>query len=369
MGWRTAIRSTAVSMGGVPPRRQPVLRSIRRRGSRPAVLAVSVAMAGLAAGCASSTVSGGGSGSSGTDTSFFHGKTITMIISDSPGGGFDTDGRLVAKYLGQQLHATVVSVNQAAAGGLVALNNVATAKPDGLTLEITDYNGILSYLGKDPGVHYDPVKFGYIGRFDADPRVLLASAKGPYKSIQDVIKSANVRYAGEGPSDTLLGRVMSSALRTKQIKYILGYDGTSAVQLAVQRGDANVYQVGYTAAQIPVKAGTMRALLVVGDNPTPALPGIPNLSAIVKGNPLVAAQSKIIDLGRYFVTGPGVPQSRVNALRQAFQAIMHNPAFHKEAAHLQQPLAFQSGSSLQKAITDTMNNVPSAFRNVLKASS
>jgi tripartite-type tricarboxylate transporter receptor subunit TctC len=66
----------------------------------------------------------------------FEGKTITVLISSSTGGGTDTTGRLVAQFLPKYLPGNPQTIvqNMPEGGGTIANNHFANAKPDGLTL-------------------------------------------------------------------------------------------------------------------------------------------------------------------------------------------------------------------------------------------
>src|SRR5258707_10595763 len=69
--------------------------------------------------------------------SFYDGKTITMLISTSPGGATDVAGRLLTRHLGKYVpgHPNIIAQNMAGAGGIVAANYLYNvAKPDGLTV-------------------------------------------------------------------------------------------------------------------------------------------------------------------------------------------------------------------------------------------
>lgn len=56
--------------------------------------------------------------------SFYDGKTITLIISTSPGGATDVAGRLAARYLGKYIpgHPNIIAQNMPGAGGIVSAN-------------------------------------------------------------------------------------------------------------------------------------------------------------------------------------------------------------------------------------------------------
>ena len=66
---------------------------------------------------------------------FFKGKTMTYIVATSPGGGYDTYARLIAKYMEKYLPVSNIIVkNVPGAGHIIGANQLYAAKPDGLTI-------------------------------------------------------------------------------------------------------------------------------------------------------------------------------------------------------------------------------------------
>ncbi len=68
-------------------------------------------------------------------TDFFKGKTMTYIVATSPGGGYDTYARLIAKHMEKYLPVGKIIVkNVPGAGHIIGANQLYAAKPDGLTI-------------------------------------------------------------------------------------------------------------------------------------------------------------------------------------------------------------------------------------------
>ena len=66
---------------------------------------------------------------------FFDGKTVTYIVATAPGGGYDTNGRLVAEYMQKHLPgSTFIVQNMPGAGHLIGTNYIYASEPDGLTI-------------------------------------------------------------------------------------------------------------------------------------------------------------------------------------------------------------------------------------------
>src|SRR3954469_839578 len=76
-----------------------------------------------------------------SEQAFFAGKTVRFVVGFGPGGGYDAYARMLAPYLSKNLGATVIVENRPGAGGLVALNGVYMAPPDGLTIMIVNGTG------------------------------------------------------------------------------------------------------------------------------------------------------------------------------------------------------------------------------------
>src|SRR5262244_2558755 len=65
----------------------------------------------------------------------FKGKTITYIVATSPGGGYDTYGRMIALYMQKYLPGSRIIVkNVPGAGNIIGANEIYAARPDGLTI-------------------------------------------------------------------------------------------------------------------------------------------------------------------------------------------------------------------------------------------
>src|SRR4029434_9185812 len=100
------------------------------------------------------------------DKPVYEGKTIRFIIASGPGGGTDTAGRLVARYLPKYLpgNPKIIIQNMGGGGGTIANNYFASeVKPDGLTLMQDSSSSVASFVRGGPSIKYDPRKFRLIG--------------------------------------------------------------------------------------------------------------------------------------------------------------------------------------------------------------
>jgi hypothetical protein len=88
------------------------------------------------------------------EKAFYAGKTVRMVVGAGVGGGYDIFSRLIAPYLARTLAATVIVENQPGAGGLVALNRLYAAAPDGLQSGSTALPRLAQLIG-DQAARFD----------------------------------------------------------------------------------------------------------------------------------------------------------------------------------------------------------------------
>ena len=105
-------------------------------------------------------------GASASAEDFYKGKTIRWIVGASPGGGYDTYTRLIARYIGKHIpgNPDTLVQNMPGAGMLIAANYIyKRAKPDGLTIGLFNNALIMSKGLGDPLIKIDFRKMGWVG--------------------------------------------------------------------------------------------------------------------------------------------------------------------------------------------------------------
>jgi tripartite-type tricarboxylate transporter receptor subunit TctC len=153
------------------------------------------------------------------DADYFKGKTLTYIVATGPGGGYDTYGRLIARYLQKYLTGSRVLVrNLPGAGHIVGANTIYAAKPDGLTIGMFNTGLIYDQLIKRQGVMFDLAKFSWIGKAADDTRALMVSNTSGLKSIDDLLKAKEpIKFAAAGVGSAAYNdtKILADALKLK----------------------------------------------------------------------------------------------------------------------------------------------------------
>ena len=269
-----------------------------------------------------------------TPEQFFKGKTLTFYVGLSPGGGYDQNARLVARYFGKYVpgNPTVVVKNMPGGGGLVMTNYVANvADPDGLHIGAPQ-RGIPfePLLGDASHAKYDPLKLQWIGSANADTSVAVVSKRAGVKTWQDLKnKEVIVAGTGVGTESVTVPYILRNILGFKY-KVIAGYPGGSEMNLAMQRGEVDGRGTFSWTSLKPhkkdwVDSGDIIILYQQGLRKHPDIPDVPLVTDLAENDTqrqVLALQFAAFELGRPYFVHEKVPADRVQALRRAFDATM-----------------------------------------------
>lgn len=292
---------------------------------------------------------------------FYKGRTITVVIGTSPGGGYDTYGRLLGRHLGRHLPGapTLVASNMAGAGSNVAAAHIYNvAAQDGTAIGAV-FAGVIvePLLGDASRLKHDPAKFNYLGSANKEVFVCAARLGAKAQIFDDAMNNEVVLGASAegGPTSdfpSLLAGVLGAKLRI-----VRGYPGTREITLAIEKGEVDG-ACGMAWSTLSVQypklfaEGPFRVLLQEDLTGHPKLneAGVPTAAKYVSNS----ADRAALDLlyaqnlfGRPYVLGPGVPAERVAALRAAFDAAMKDPELLAEARKLNIDIIPSSGAEVQ----------------------
>ncbi len=186
------------------------------------------------------------------DAADFSGKTIKLIIGQSPGGGTDTLARTWSPFLTKHIpgHPTVVIEAQTGAGGMQAVNFVyEKARPDGLTLAWGGFNPVGMATGAQ-GLRADFTKFEFIGAGSSGGRVQITrtGVNPPIKTPTDIMKVEGLKQAGFRPTESLdiVGRLGFDVMGVKY-RYVPGYQGAAKILPAMLQGEIDGMTTGITS--------------------------------------------------------------------------------------------------------------------------
>jgi tripartite-type tricarboxylate transporter receptor subunit TctC len=211
-------------------------------------------------------------------------KPVRMLVPFPPGGGVDFAARVIGKHLADRLGQPVVIENRAGANGIIALEALKGAAPDGYTLAAASNGPLVINPFLYLKLPYDPVRdFVAIGRLVDFPLLLVTHPSVPAGSVPDLIALAKAKpgvltYSspGVGNGSHLAVELFASMANVSLVH--VPYKGTAPAATALLAGE-----VALTFSSIPtvlphIRAGKLRALAVGNAARLPALPEFPTVA-------------------------------------------------------------------------------------------
>ena len=309
---------------------------------------------------------------------YYEGKTIRLIVGFSPGGGFDTYSRLIARHLGRQIpgNPAIIVENMVGAGSLISANHLyKVAKPDGLSMAHFSGGLFMGQVLGQPGIEFDARKFEFIGAAVSEDVVCALTKASGITSVEKWMAAKTpVKLGGNSPGVTPdnAARIVRAALGLP-IQVVSGHKGTSEIRLAVESGELAGACFSWESLKVTwrsaLKAGDLMVVLQVVAKPFPDLPNVPlaiNLAKTDEARRLLKlGVQDAAEYARPFVLPPGTPKERVELLRKAFRDTLADKAFLAETEKANLKIEPLTGEELVQMVAD-LGTLDSAFLAKLK---
>lgn len=251
----------------------------------------------------------------------FPSKPITWLINASPGGGFDLHSRAVARVMRQKLGVNIIIRNVPGAGGIISWNLLSAAKPDGYTIGIVNLPGaIVSELFKE--TQYKLKEFSWVGRISAAPYVWASGAQYDLRTLKDFQGAKEVLITESGYGTTgWVNAALTAATMKFNPKFIMGYGGAPASNMAIVRGEGHARALGLDSPgqMAYIRDGKMTPTWVYLKKRDPRYPDVPTVGEL--GFP----QLSVLAANRVVAAPPKMPKDRMAVLIKAFRASIEDP--------------------------------------------
>lgn len=211
-------------------------------------------------------------------------KPITIIVPYAPGGQGDVFARLIGERLGTALKQPVIVDNRPGASGALGTRIAARAKGDGYTLLLgqTGEMAVNQFVVKELG--YDPLKdFKPVVLVGDAPLVMAVPANSKYKTLQDLVKAAQVKpeavaYASSGTATPGHLAAAALALGVKSSMVHVPYKGAGQAMTDLLGGQVDFFFSSASAVMGYVTSNRLRALAVSTPKRMPTLPNVPTVA-------------------------------------------------------------------------------------------
>lgn len=312
-----------------------------------------------------------------TVASFYEGKTITLLIGNIAGGGYDQYARTLGRHIGAHIPGkpNILPKNMGGAGGLTLARHMYTVAPKDGTVFASVQNGvpIMPLLGQADG--FDPSKFNWIGNLNKETAVCIAWHTSPVKKFADLMHTQMiVGTTGKGADLSSFEQPLINLLGAK-LKVIRGYEGGAQVDLAMEKGEIEG-RCGISWSSMKLRNADwlsghkIEILVQLGFERHPDIPNVPLVQEFAASeddrkilNLLLAPQN----IGRAYFAPQGLSGERLTALREAFNAMLKDEAFIADAKTQKMQLDPVSGEALQKMLEDIYATPPALIARAREA--
>ncbi len=317
--------------------------------------------------------------------SFYRGKTINLVIGFAPGGGSDLTGRMIAQHIRKHIpgNPSVVPRNLAGAGGIIAMNSVGAALPDGLTAYWGTAGFEVQMIG-DPALRLDLRTFEFIGggpgtevfyvRTDVEP---------PLKTPLDLKNVTNL-WTGGFATTSIKDMRLRLALDILAFKHnhVTGFSGNGPARLALQQKTISGYVEGFASYTTQVKPnlvdkGEVIPIFHYGlydekgqSQPLPGAEHIPTFEAYFKqihgaeptgvaADAFRALASSTVVMQRWMGLTPRSPPDAVRVLREAWMKLATDEEYLSDSEKLEgsRP-TLVSGATAENVVREALNSKP-----------
>ncbi len=255
-------------------------------------------------------------------------RPIRIIIGVAPGAGADFMARGAAQLLSDRWGQNAVVDSRPGGGGVIAVELVARAAPDGYT--ILQQGDAILLMGAQKRVPFDILKtFDPVVSLSTQPYILLVHVNLPAGSIKELIALSAAKpltYGGGGGvgATVHIGMERFAKVSGIKLKYI-AYKGSAPAILALMGGEINMAVSSAMASSAAIRSGKVRGLATLG---TKRLASLPDLPSIVEQG---VTNFKLTNRYNWYVPA-GTPRAVTTAINRVVTDGMNSPEMVKRIA-------------------------------------
>src|SRR5262244_3312327 len=150
---------------------------------------------------------------------FYRARTVTVVVSSSAAGGYDTLARVIARHIGRHIPGNPAFIvrNVPGAGGITATNFLYNnAEKDGTVIGLVQNNTPFEPLFGTKEARYDPVKFHWLGTPSSETALVLLWHAVPVNSFAELkTREVAVGVSGANSTPAFYARLLNATLGTR----------------------------------------------------------------------------------------------------------------------------------------------------------
>lgn len=299
----------------------------------------------------------------------FAGKRLNAIIGATPGGGTDLTTRLVGRYLEKYLpgHPQMLYRNMPAGNGVTATNYFANEAARDGTYWMGGGNAYIdAQVVRQSTVKYDPRTFHYFGGI-ARGGSIVSVREEKLANLTDRSLPPLIIGTGDGTGTWEEMLCWGAEILGWNIRFVVGYPGTSVMLLALQRGEIDA--VGTSNLNMLDglrKRGGYKEFIQIGEMrdgkvvPRSYAPDVPTMNSLIGDKLTGIAKDAFIywtdsnQLDKWYAVPPQTPAPVVAAYRAGFEQVFADAEFLKTGrAQVGPDFGRQTAEDITRLVRDT----------------
>lgn len=310
-----------------------------------------------------------------TQSPYFAGKSIELIVPSAVGGATDILNRFLAPFLEKHIagNPAVRIRNMPGGGSILGMNwFAANAKPDGLILLANTVSSNVAYMLENPAVRYDFRRMRLIA-VNGSGAVFYASSTSGVQRPADLSKARGLTFGSNSPPGATVPALLAFELLGFTPKVVFGFESRGPIRLAFERGELNLdFQATfvYNSQVLPrIRDRRVVPLMTLGffndqgqvvrDPAVPDLPTVYDVYQQIYGRRpdgllrwkafrgLVAASWTY---GRGIWAPEGTPPEVLRALYDAIDRMNRDPVFIEQAKPLMEGYPLLRGDRVERDV-------------------
>jgi tripartite-type tricarboxylate transporter receptor subunit TctC len=305
-------------------------------------------------------------------TSFFQGKTVTILESSGAGGVGSMRTKALVPFLQKYIpgNPTIVIQYMDGGGGRKAANHLyKSVRPDGLTIGRMSTPFVMHAILGEGGVLYDIDKVIYLGTsYSGGHHVYLTRKEAGLDSLEKLRAASGMRVGAQSVGHLIYisGRMFTYLIGVKQPKFVTGYDARE-LDVAIERGEIDARTTVADSMLHENREWLDQSLMDFhgiieipkGRKHThPRFAKLPDIEAFARSDmdrKLVAMYRTFVGSGNPFILPPGTPKDRAQVLQDAMRKTYKDPEFFKEYTKL---TGLKAEPQMPEELEQTIKDMP-----------
>jgi tripartite-type tricarboxylate transporter receptor subunit TctC len=254
-------------------------------------------------------------------------NTVTILVPYAPGGATDVIARVVADQLRQTLKQNFIVENKPGAFGILALQDLARARPDGYTLMVGNVstNALTPILYPTKmGIDYAKTIIPVTKLVDLPSLLLGTTTNFPPRTVPELIAyckahPGKVRFASAGiGSFEQFDMVLFAKKHGLDLVHVPEAGGAANIVNSMATGDVQLVFLSVAVASGMIAAGRLRPYAIAAPQRLAAYPDVPTMTEL--GDPGIGTNQ-----WQALFAHAGTPQPVLDTLYTATVAALGSP--------------------------------------------